>query len=201
MPDRFDKAANYFRVGIIDEVFQIVGRRQYGFVARGDDVTETKASDVVQQADAKPAALRDDADIAGEAGRIAQLLQVGRAAVMRAQHPHAVRPAECDAAIATDSFDLRLQPAPGLAAFGETAVINDRSLDPALRRRRKGLEDALVAYAKGSHIGRLRQFRDVGVASATQHGRIIRVDREYRPGKAKLIKRGDQSATNRRFLG
>jgi hypothetical protein len=162
-------------------VFEIIGGRQYRFVAGRDDVTEAKASDVVQQADTERAALRNYADIAGEPGRIAQFLQVGRAAVMRTEHPHAVRPAERDIAVVTDPFDLRLALAPAIAAFGKSAVINDGTLRPALRSRSERFEDALVAHAKDGDIGRLRQFCDAGVASVTEHGRIIRIDRKYRP--------------------
>ena len=68
-------------------------------------------------------------------------------------------------------------------ALGKSSVVDDGTLNPTLCCRGERLEDALVAHAKDGNIGRLRQFCDSAVASATQHGRIIRVDRKYRPGK------------------
>src|SRR6516225_5376356 len=144
-------------------------------------MAEAETSDVVYQANTKTAALRDDADIAGEARRVAQFLQVGRAAVMWTEHPHAVRPAQRDPGLAADPFDLRLPPAPVFAALGKAPVINDCSPDPSLRRRSEWLCDALVAYAKHGDIRRVRYFCDARVALVTEHGRVIGVDRKYRP--------------------
>src|SRR5215831_14468354 len=110
---------------------------------------------------------------------------------MRIEHTHAVRTTERDTAFTTDPFDPRLQLPSILAALGKASVVDDGTLNPTLRCRGKWLEDALVAHAKDGNIGRLRQFCDTAVASATQHGRIIRVDRKYRPGKPDPVRRGD----------
>src|SRR5215831_9630816 len=108
--DGLNKAADHLRVRLIDEVIEIIRRRQYGFVAGRHDVTKAKTPDVIQQANAERAALRDDADIAGEPRGVAQFLQIGRTAVMRIEHPHAVRATEGNVTVATDPLDLGLQP-------------------------------------------------------------------------------------------
>src|SRR6266849_1386107 len=110
-------------------------------------MAEAKAPDIGQEADAEGAALRNDADIAGKAGRIAQLLQVARAAMMGAEHPHAVRPAQRNAGFPADPLDPGLQPSSVVTAFGKAAIINDRALHPAPGGRQKGIEDSLVAHA------------------------------------------------------
>src|SRR6516162_7817710 len=69
--DGFDKPADHFGVRIIDKVIEIIRRCRYRFIAGRDDMAEPEASDVVQQANAESAALRDDADIAGEPRRVA----------------------------------------------------------------------------------------------------------------------------------
>src|SRR6266404_8301825 len=101
-------------------------------------MAEPKPPDIGQQADADCPALGNDTDIAGEAGRVAQLLQISRAAIMGAQHPHAVGPTERDAGVATDPFDPGLQPAPVLTAFGEPAIIDDGTPHSALSRCEDG---------------------------------------------------------------
>ena len=106
--DGLNKPADHFGVRIVDQVLEIIGRDHHGFVPGRDDMAEAKAPDVGQQADAERAALGDDADIAGEAGRVAQLLQIGRAAIMRAEHSHAIGPAEREAGVAADPFDFGL---------------------------------------------------------------------------------------------
>src|SRR5262249_60391787 len=73
-------------------------------------------------------------------------------------------------------------------------------IKPLIACRGKWLEDAVVAHAKDRNIGRLRQFRDGAVASATQYGRIVRVDRKYRPGKPDPVQRGDQPSSDRRLF-
>src|SRR6516165_7300467 len=100
---------------------------------------------------------------------------------MRTEHPHAVRPAECDTAVATDPFDLGLPPTTLLATLGKPTVVDDGRFDPAFRRRGEWLEHALVADSEDGDIGRLRQFCDAAVALPAENTRIIRVDRKYRP--------------------
>ena len=56
-------------------------------------MAEAEAPDIRQQADADRTALRDEANIAREPGRVAQFTQIRRARVMRIEHAHAVRPA------------------------------------------------------------------------------------------------------------
>ena len=58
---------------VLHQVFEIVGRAEHRLVAGGDDVAEAEAPDIRQQADADRAALRDEADIARQPGRVAQL--------------------------------------------------------------------------------------------------------------------------------
>ena len=108
----FDEAADHRGVRIIDQVFEEIAGIQHRFVAARDDMAEAEAADIGQQADAQPAALRHDADIAGEPVRVADLLQIGRVALDRVQDAHAVGTAQRDAALAADRGDAVLQPAP-----------------------------------------------------------------------------------------
>src|SRR6516162_2875276 len=145
LSQRLDKAADQAGMRFIDEIFEIIRGDQNGLTAGRDNMAETEASEIGQQAYAESAALRDDADIAGQTHRIAKLLQVGCTAVVRAQHAHAVGSAKRNTRLAADAFDLVLQPAPVIAAFGKTAVINDRTPRPARGRRYKRFQNPLVA--------------------------------------------------------
>ena len=80
LADRLDKAADHRGVRVLDQVFEIIGARS-STASLPEETTWLKPKRLIsrQQADADPAALRDDADIAGEPGRVAQLLQIGRA--------------------------------------------------------------------------------------------------------------------------
>src|SRR5262249_12861550 len=124
-----------------------------------------------------------------------------RAAVMRAEHSHAIRPAKRDAGVAANPPDLVLQPAPVLAALGKPAVVDDSASHTSLCRGDERFADALVAYAKRRDIRRLRQFGEARIALAAGHRRIIGVDRKYRPLEADAIERGDQPSPDHRLLG
>src|SRR6516164_3726502 len=102
-------------------------------------MTEAEASDIVHQADTESAALRDNADIAGKTAWLSQFLQIGRTGVMRTEDTHAVGPAERDAGIVTDPFDLGLQLAPVLATLSKSAVVNYGTLHSMLCRHRERL--------------------------------------------------------------
>src|SRR5215469_18115546 len=106
--DGLDKAADHLRVRVIDQIFEVIRRHQNGFVSGRNDMTKAKTPQVIQQADAERATLRDDADIAGKARGVAQFLQVGRAAVMGVEYPHTVRATERYAGVSTDPLDLGL---------------------------------------------------------------------------------------------
>src|SRR5262249_19117494 len=114
-----------------------------------------KAPDIGQQGDAECAALRDDADIAGETSRIAQLLQVGRAAIVRVEHSHAVWPAQCNTGVAADLLDAGLEFAPLVAALGKSAIIDHGTLRSALGGSNDRIENTGVADTKHGNIGRL----------------------------------------------
>jgi hypothetical protein len=201
LSQRLDKAADHAGMRFIDEIFEIIRGDQNGLTAGRDNMAETEASEIGQQAHAESAALRDDADIAGQTVRVAQLLQVGRRAIMRAQHAHAVRPAKRNARLAADAFDLVLQPAPVIAAFGKTAVIDDGNSHPALGRGNERVEDPLVADAKRGDIGRPRQIGKARIALPARHCRVIGVDRIDRAVEAHAVERGDQPSADRRLFG
>jgi hypothetical protein len=184
----------------IDEIFEIIRGDQNGLTAGRDNMAETEASEIGQQAYAESAALRDNADIAGQTHRIAKLLQVGCTAVVRAQHPHAVGPAKRNTGLAADAFDLVLQPAPVIAAFDKTAVINDGTSYPTFGRRDERVQNPLVADAKRSDIGRFRQFPKARIALPARHCRVIGVDRIDRAVEANAVERGDQPSADRRLF-
>ena len=108
-------------------------------------MAEAEAADIGQQADAQPAALRHDADIAGQRLRVADLLQIRGVALDRVQDAHAIGTAQRDAALAADRGDAVLQPASLLAALGKPAVVNDGAAYAALRRRDECVEYEPVA--------------------------------------------------------
>ena len=148
LPDGFDKGADDLGLWVVGQIFEVIGRGQHRFVAGRYDVAEAEAPDVGQQGHAKGAALRDDADIAGKARRVAQFLQIGRAGMMRVEDAHAIGAAQCDPGLTTDRGDLRLQPAAVLAPLGKAAVIDDRSSHSTLGCGGEGVEHALMAHAE-----------------------------------------------------
>jgi hypothetical protein len=52
VPDGLDEYTDDRGVRVVDEVFEIIGRGQHGFVAGRDDMAETEPPDIDQQADA-----------------------------------------------------------------------------------------------------------------------------------------------------
>ena len=77
-------------VRVIDQMIEECRRIDHGLVAGRGDRAEPETADIGQEADAKPAALRDDADIPGETGRIAQLLLACRDEIRHPDPPIAV---------------------------------------------------------------------------------------------------------------
>src|SRR5271156_6728125 len=130
----------------------------------------------------------------------AQLLQIGRAAIIWAQHSHAVGPAERDAGLAADPFDLGLQPTPVLTAFGEPAIVDDGRSHAARGCCEECIEDARMADTEHRDIGGLRQFCGIRIALPARYRGIIGVDRKYRTGKADAIEGGDQPSAYRRLV-
>src|SRR5262249_61782609 len=95
-----------------------------------------------------PAALRNDADISGQPVRIAQLLQINRAGMMRVEHAHAIGAAQRNIRLPADPLDLALYSAPLFVLFGEAAVVYYRRFDSALCRRDEGAANPRVAEPK-----------------------------------------------------
>ncbi len=200
LPVGLDERPDRLGPRVLDEIFEIVGGGEHGFVAGRDDVAEAETPRVVQQADAERAALRDDADIAGQSARVAQLLQIGRAGVVRVEHAHAVGTAQRDIRLPADPLDLALQSAPLSALLGKAAIIDYRALDPALRRRDEGPKNPPVAKAEHRDIRRLGQFGHARVAGMTEDGRVARIDRVNPAGEPDPLKRGNDSTADRRLL-
>ena len=184
MPDCLDEPADDFRVRVGNEVFEKLRHGHGRFIAWRDNVTEPEAPRIGKQADAQPATMRNDADIAGEAGRVAQLLKIGRAPLMRAQDAHAVGAAEGDVVISANLSDLRLPLASGLAVFGKPAVVDDSGLHAALCPGDKGVDNPLVTKTKHRDIRRLGKRGEACITGPVQHRRVIRIDRIDAPGKA-----------------
>jgi hypothetical protein len=57
---------SYESVRIFDEIFEIVRGGEHSFVPGRDDVAEAETNAAYRKAGSEPAALRDDADIAGQ---------------------------------------------------------------------------------------------------------------------------------------
>src|SRR5713101_7004001 len=110
LSDGLDKPPDDPGIGVVDQIFEVIGGHQYGFVSGRNEMAEAKTPDVAEQADEEGADLRDNADISGKPGRVAQLLQIARAAMMGAEHTHAVRPAQRNAGFPTEPLDPGLQP-------------------------------------------------------------------------------------------
>jgi hypothetical protein len=106
---------------------------------------------------------------------------------MRAQHSHAIRPAERDSGLPADSLDLGLQATPVFSALGKPAIIDYRGRRATLSGGAQRLQDTRVTDTKHRDIRRLRQFRDAAVALAAGHGRVVRVDGKYAAGKLELV--------------
>lgn len=106
--DSLDKAADNSGVRIFDQIFEELRRVQHRLVAGRHDVAEAEAAHIGQQADAQPAALGQDADIAGELLRVADLLQISRVALDGVQDTHAVRAAQRDPGFMADVGNLLL---------------------------------------------------------------------------------------------
>jgi len=200
MADRLDECPDHLGLRIFDEIVEVIGSDEHGFVAGRDDVAEAEASRIGQEADAERAALRDDADIPGQTGRIAQLLQVGGAAMMRAEDAHAVGAAQRDAAFAAEIGNFALQKTALLVLFGKTAVVDDGRLDAALCRRGKGVANPRMADAEHRNVRRLGQIGKARIAGMAEDARIGRIDREDRAGEADPIERGDDPAPDRRLF-
>src|SRR5262249_34963886 len=176
------------------------GGGERGLISGRDDVAEAETPRVAQQANAQPAALRDDADIAGQSCRIAQFLQICRAGMMRVEHAHAVGSAQRNVRLAADPRDFALQSAPLFALLGKAAIVDHGTLDPALRRRDERPENARVADTEHCDIGRFGQFGHVRVTGMTKDSRVARIDRIYPAGEADPIERGNDPPADRRLL-
>jgi hypothetical protein len=164
-------------------------------------VAESEPANIGRQADADRAALRDQAHVADEARRVAQLLDVDRAAGRRVEHAHAVRTVQQDPGFPADTNNLGLQPGSLLAALGEAAVEDRRGLCSLRSERPEALEDAPVADAERHHVGRFRQFLDARIAALSEDFRIFRVDRIDSPLEADAFGGNDQRSAERRPLG
>ena len=149
----FDKAADHASVRILDQVFEKIGRVQYRLVAGRHDVAETEAAEIGQQADAEPAALRDDPDIARQPLGFPDLLQVGRVALDRVQDAHAVRTAQRDPGLTANGDNSLLQRASFRAALGEATVINHRTANAALGCRNEAIQHMPMAETEHRRVG------------------------------------------------
>ena len=200
MADCLNEPVNDFRIRVGNQVFEELGNGHGRFIAGRDNVTEPEAPRIGKQADAQPAAMRNDADIASEAGRVAQFLKIGRAPVMRVQDAHAVGAAESDVVISTNLGNPRLPLAPGLAVFGKPTVVNDSGLHAALCPGHKGVDNALMTEAKHRDIRGLGKISDARITGSVQHRRVIRIDRVDAAGKTQTIERVDNPLAGRRFV-
>src|SRR5438105_2614189 len=160
-------------------------------------MAEAEAADIGQQADAQPAALRHDADIAGQLLRVADLLQIHGVALDRVQDAHAVGTAQRDAVLAADCGEAVLQQPPFLAALGEATIIDHRALYAALRRSGERIQHQPVSETKYGEVRRLWRLRDTRIAGPSEHRRVVRVDRKDRAGEADPVQRDDQPPPDR----
>ena len=185
---------------IVDQVFQEVGGIEHRLVAGRDEVAEAEAAQIGQETDAQPAALRHDADIAGELVGLADFLKVGRVALDWVEDAHAVGAAQRDPGIAANAGDVVLQRPPLVAALGEAAVIDHGAAYAALGRRDKRIEDQPVPEAEHRDIGRLRRLGDARIALPAEHTVVVRIDRVDGAGEADPAQRDDQPPPDRRLL-
>ena len=83
---------------------------------------------------------------------------------MRAEHSHAIGPAERDAGVAADPFGLGLQSTPFLAAFSEPTIVDDGTSHAARGCCEECIEDARMADTEHRDIGGLGQFCGIHIA-------------------------------------
>ena len=106
---------------IVHQVLQVLRRRRDGFVARRDDVAVAVAAGVVEEADRDRTALRDHADVAGQALAVEHVHHEGGAPVVEVQRAHAVGPAERDTGLTAHGNECPLVLRTLLPGFGEGA--------------------------------------------------------------------------------
>jgi hypothetical protein len=142
LADGLAECRNDFRGGIVDEIIDIGRGIHNRFVAAGDDEAETEAPEIGEHSAANRTALRDEADIAGKARRVAQRLLECHAAGLGIEHAHAIRATEGDSRFVAETRDLVLEPPAFVAEFGEAAVVDDRGTAAAARQQAQILQHA-----------------------------------------------------------
>src|SRR5947199_180043 len=110
---------------IVYEELEVVRGREHRLVARRDHVAESEPPAIREKPDAEGAALRDETDVAGEEGGIGEGLHVDEAPRVRADHAHAVGPAQRDHGLPARRHHLLLAPAPLLPALSPSTVETD----------------------------------------------------------------------------
>src|ERR1700733_3324025 len=132
------------------------------------------APDVGEQSDADRSALRHESDVTRELVQHAHLLHVSRARIVRAEHAHAVGPAQRDSALAADAGNLGLRAFPATPGFGEAAVVDDRPAPADLGGLPDAVEHAIGADTECDDVGGFRYLTQVRVLALAAHGRMAR---------------------------
>ena len=172
---------------IVDEELEVVRGREDRLVARRDHVAESEPPAIREKPDAEGAALRDETDVAGEEGGIGEGLDVDEAPRVRADHAHAVGPAQRDPGLPADRHQLLLAPPPLLPALGKAAVEDDGGAHASLGGEADVLEHPRVVHADREHVRRLRQVGHRRVAAPAEERLVLGIDGIDGTGEADTI--------------
>ncbi len=200
LPHRLEEHRDHACRRVVDEVLEEVDGRDDRFVPGRDHLAPAEAPAIRQQADADRPALRNQPHVAGEPSWIVHRLDVDEARHVRADHPHAVRPAQRHRCLATDRRDRILPRAALRVRFREPAVKDDGRADAAIGRRLHVLEHAGVVHAERQHVDVARQVGHGRVAAAAEDALVPRIDRIDIAAKTDAVERFDDGAADRRSL-
>ncbi len=197
--NRLGEGCDHLGFLVVNHIVEHVRCRDDGLVSRRGDQAEPKSADVREHADADASALRNQADIAGQFFPLAADLKIGSAPSMRADDPHAVRPAQRDARFATEADNLGLRVPSPIAGLPEPAAEDDRRPCPRTGQLPESRERAFGRDAKGHDVRGRRQGSQIRITGKLIDRFVTRIDRVDRSRKAETAQRVDDIPPNRRF--
>ena len=164
-------------------------------------MAEAEPPDVGQHADADRPALRHQRHVACQGVRIAHLLHVDGAPVVRIEDTHAVGSAQRNPGIPTHPHELGLTSTARVAVLGEAAVVDHGPAGASIGDGAEALDDARVGDAQRDHVRLLRQLAHVRIAALSEDLRVLRIDRVQSTAVAEDRRRLHEGAADRRALG